>query len=65
MIKKISKTEEIKTQLQNDGKVTKLDQPGHVAAIEAMNRQMQQVRREFQVKDRNSQINAARVILTS
>jgi hypothetical protein len=65
MIKKISKSEEIKAKLKEGGYVSYLDKPEHVAAIVAMNEQMEVVRREYQVKDRNSQISAANVILTS
>jgi hypothetical protein len=65
MIKKISKTEEIKAKLKEDGKTSYLDKPEHVDAIVAMNEQMEFVRREFQVKDRNSQTSSASVILTS
>ena len=65
MINKISKTEAIKAKMKQEGKVTYLDQPKHIAAIVAMNEQLEAVRREFQVKDRNSQIAAATVILTA
>ena len=65
MINKISKTEAIKAKMKQEGKVTYLDQSKHIAAIVAMNEQLEAVRREFQVKDRNSQITAATVILTA
>jgi len=65
MIKKISKTEAFKAKMKQEGKVTYLDKPNHIAAIVAMNEQLEAVRREFQVKDRNSQITAATVILTA
>jgi hypothetical protein len=65
MIQKISKTQEIKEQLKREGKHSFLDQPQHVEAIAAMNEQLEAVRREYQVKERNSQITAAEVILNS
>jgi hypothetical protein len=65
MIKKISKTEEIKAQMKAENKVSYLDKPQHIAAIVAMNDQLEAVRREYQVKDRNSQITASKVILTA
>jgi len=65
MIKKVSRTEEIKAKLKGEHKVFYLDKPGHLAAIVAMNEQMEIVRREYQVKDRKSQISAADVILTA
>jgi len=65
MIKQISKTEAIKAKMQAQGKVSYLDKPKHVTAIIAMNEQLKAVRREYQVKDRDSQITASNVILTS
>lgn len=65
MIKKISKTDAFKDKMKRDGNVTCLDQPKHVAAIVAMNKQLEAARREFQMKDQNSQLTATRVILTA
>ncbi|HEY4149711.1 MAG TPA: hypothetical protein VGM41_12315 [Chitinophagaceae bacterium] len=65
MIKKISRTDEIKAKLKAEGKVSYLDKPHHVQAIVMMNEQMEAVRREYQDKDRNSQNSAAGVTLTS
>jgi hypothetical protein len=64
MLKEISKTDKINQRLLDEKKVTILDEPKHLEAIRAMNIQMDQVRREYQVKDRKSQITAANVILT-
>jgi hypothetical protein len=64
MLKEISKTEAINERLMKENKVTILDEPRHLEAIRAMNIHMDQVRREYQVKDRKSQITAAKVILT-
>ncbi len=61
----IKDTETIKAKLNAEGKVIYLDQPQHIAAIEAMNGQMETVRREYQIKERNSQISASKVILTA
>lgn len=61
----INESEVIKAQLNAEGKVTYLDQPQDIAAIVAMNGQMEAVRREYQVKDRNSQMTASKVILTA
>lgn len=65
MITTISKTEAIKAKLREEGKVSYLDNAFHIAAIVEMNVQMEDVRREFQVKDRNSQTTASTVILTA
>jgi len=64
MIKKISKTEVINAKLEQEGKVTTLDKKEHIDAIIRMNKQLEAVRREYLIKDRESQISAARVILT-
>jgi hypothetical protein len=61
----INESEAIKAQLKSDGKATNLDQQQYIAAIVAMNEQMEAVRREYQVKDRNSQMTASKVILTA
>jgi len=63
-MKKISKTESINERLEREEKVTTLDRQEHIDAIIAMNKQMEAVRREYQIKDTNSQITAANVILT-
>ena len=64
MIKTISKTEAIKAKL-NNGTPVYLDQPKHIAAIDSMNKELETFRREYQIKERNSQISAAAVILTA
>lgn len=63
MIEPVSRTQVINDQLKNDDRVTYLDKPEHIAAAIAMNDEMADVRREYQVKDRNSQIAAVNVIL--
>jgi hypothetical protein len=65
MIKKISKTEAFKAKMKQEGKISYLDKPKHIDAISLMNDQLEVVRREFQMKDRNSQITATTVILNA
>ena len=65
MIKTVSRTQIISDQLKNEGKVAYLDKPEHIAAMIAMNEEIADLKREYQVKDRNSQISAVNVILTS
>jgi hypothetical protein len=65
MITKISKTEAVKAKLRMEGKVSILDTSEHLDAIAIMNEQLEAVRREYQKKDKNSQISASRVILTA
>ena len=64
MIKKISRTEAINDRLKKEGKVTTLDKKEHIDAIVLMNEQLDAVRREYRMKDRNSQNTAAQVILS-
>ncbi len=65
MIKKVSKTEAIRKRLQRQNKLTYLDQPEHMDAINRMNESLKLVRREYKVKERKSTISAAKVVLTS
>lgn len=65
MIKRISKARNIKEKLRKEGKSSFLERPEHLAAIVAMNEQLEIAKREYQIKDRNSQITAANVILNS
>lgn len=65
MITKISRTEAIRAKMKQEGKVTSLNAAKHISAITTMNIQLEAVRREYQVKDRNSQITASTVILTA
>lgn len=65
MFQRISKSEEIHAKLSKEGKVSYLDQPKHNQAIDAMNVSMENVRRDFQSKDQNSQQSARSVKLTS
>lgn len=65
MINKISRTEAIKAKMKQEGKVTTLNKAQHITAITTMNEQLETVRREYQVKDRNSQMTASTVILTA
>ncbi|RZJ56012.1 MAG: hypothetical protein EOO44_01085 [Flavobacterium sp.] len=65
MIKTVNKTQAIIAELEADNKVNYLDQQKHIQAISDMNDDMASVRRDFHVKDRNSQTSAVHVILTS
>jgi hypothetical protein len=61
----INESEAIKARLNSEETATKPDQQDYIASIVAMNEQMEAVRREYQVKDRNSQITASRVVLNA
>jgi hypothetical protein len=64
MTEKISKTDSILQRLKDEKKVVDLNKPEDFNAIIEMNKEMEMVRREFQVKDRNSQISAFGVVLS-
>jgi hypothetical protein len=59
---KISKTEEIMARLRSEGKVRVMNTPEDIAAIERMNKHMEEVRRDFIIKNFNSEQSAAKVI---
>lgn len=65
MIAKVSKKDHIKAQLKEQGQLQILDNDQNIRAIIEMNDQLEKVRREFHVKDKESQTSAARVILNA
>lgn len=65
MIKTVSRTEEIKARLKEDEKVSYFDSKEDIQYILDMNEEMENIRREYYKRDRNSQISAAGVILTA
>ncbi len=65
MYKKISKTTEINTRLQKGGKVSAMNTVEDIAKITSMNQFMDEVRKEYQMKERLSQISASHVILNA
>jgi len=64
MIERFNKTEELRAQLLRDGKVSSLDTPIHNEAIEKLNVQLAEVRRDYKVKEKNSYASASNVVLT-
>lgn len=65
MIEPVSRTKSINDQLKHENRVTYLDEQKHIEAAIAMNNEMADIRRDYQMKDRNSQIDAVNAILTS
>ena len=66
MIVTINKTQQIKEKLAKQGNpMDYLNKPAHIKAINDMNTEMEEVRREYKVKERDSQVSAAEVILTA
>lgn len=64
MITKISRSDSIQQKWADEGRISYFDRPEDLKVISAMNARMQEVRREFQVKDSQSQIAASHVVLT-
>jgi hypothetical protein len=65
MFKKISKSEDFLRLLSLQNKVTNLNQSQHIKATSEMNTIMEEVKRDFEYKNRQSNISAANVILNS
>ena len=65
MIEIISNSEKIIEELRKEGNVEESPKAEEVQAIVEMNDEMEKVRREYQIKDRNSQILASKVIFTA
>jgi len=65
MIEIISNSEKIIKELRDEGNVEESPKAEEVQAIVEMNNEMEKLRREYQIKDRNSQISASKVILTA
>jgi hypothetical protein len=65
MIEMINKTEEIRNRLKQEGKVNSLNSNEHIQAMVKMNKALQDLKREYIMKNRLSQISAAQTILNS
>jgi hypothetical protein len=65
MAQKISKKEEILQRLDREGKIDRKDQLSDQHVVHEMNEDLKEIRRDYQVKERESQIASSNVILTS
>lgn len=65
MYKNLSKSREIIARLQEEGKVTPMNSKDDMAKIASMNKYMEEVRRDYRMKESQSQISAAQVILNA
>jgi hypothetical protein len=65
MIVKINKTEEIRDRLRKEGKVNSLDSNEHIQAMVKMNKALEDLKREYLIKDKLSQISASQTVLNS
>ena len=60
MYKKLSKSDEIYTRLEQEGKITEIENKKFAAEIKRMNYYMEEVRKDFRIKDSNSQVSASK-----
>jgi 7-cyano-7-deazaguanine synthase in queuosine biosynthesis len=65
MAKQINKTQEVLTKLRAEHKIADMNTAKDVELISAFDKRMEVVRRDYQIKERNSQYTAAKVILTA
>ena len=65
MIVKINKTEEIRNRLKSEGKVNSLNSNEHIQAMLKMNEALEDLKREYIIKDKQSQISASQTVLNS
>jgi butyrate kinase len=63
MAKTINKSEEIMNKLKKTGGVIKFNNDDNLKAMEAMNKSTEKTKEEFQIKDMNSQVATANLIL--
>ena len=61
----INKTKEVIDKLNAEQKSQTLNSASDLANITAINKRMEEVRREFQVKERESQISASKITFTA
>lgn len=64
MVEKISRSKNYAEKMRQEGNVTTFNRPEDIKVSIKMNENLEQFRREYQVKDRKSQMGASRVILT-
>ena len=65
MYKKVSRSNEIDDRLKKEGKIRTLDSAEDLVKITSMNKFMEGVRKEYQIKESRSHISAANIVLNS
>jgi hypothetical protein len=65
MIEIINRTEEIRNRLKSEGKVKTLNSIEHIEAIFKMNEAMEELKREYILRVRQSQISASQTIINA
>jgi hypothetical protein len=63
MSKQISEYDDILNELSQDGEIEMLDSDEDFEIMEKMNERMDEAKREYQAKEKNSQLAAANIIL--
>jgi len=64
MSRKISISEEIIRQSEQEGRLEQLNKAEHIGLMESMNKDLEEFRREYKVKESRSIEASSRVILT-
>ncbi|MDP1812823.1 MAG: hypothetical protein Q8K92_00075 [Leadbetterella sp.] len=65
MAKLINKTQEVFENMRAADKVSVMNTKKDVALIAELNKRMEVVRRDYQIKEKNSQFKASKVTLTA
>lgn len=60
----INESQKIQKNLMKEGKVHKMDSPQDLEIIASINEHVKKVKRDYQVKNRKSQIEASKILLT-
>lgn len=64
MIEKISRSKSFVDQMRQEGKVTTFNRDEDIEVCNEMNESLEKFRREYQVKNRDTQMSASKLVLT-
>lgn len=64
MAHKISKKDELLRRLREEGKVVVKNRPEDQKVVAEMNERLKEIRRDFQTKERGSQLSSSKVVLS-
>jgi hypothetical protein len=65
MVLEINEMEILLDSLEKEGRLREVNQPQEIEAIEKLSLEMEVVKREYKVMEKNSQIAASKTVLTS
>ena len=65
MVLEINEIEILLDSLEKEGRLREVNQPQEIEAIEKLSLEMEVVKREYKVMEKNSQIAASKTVLTS